>query len=150
MAQEALPHDDSVQALRHIYKKLGEIQYRDMLANSRRLKWHGDEQLIAEVSAELTEMGITHQKHTPGPKDYNYWRGSFIAIHIDKDVVCKEVLADLPRPPKQLSWSQQVALDNKKREILEKLLPYISVDDKNLNVIELIQVVHDRAKEDLS
>lgn len=153
MARAAVPLsvDDSKRAIRHIFPKLGGVDYSDGLRQSRRLKWMSqDAKKIQKLSKQLNEMGINHQ--VIEPQDYNHWRGTGIAIHVSKALNYREAIAGLvnPNKVKQPKRNTRFTSLQTKHRILEKLLPYVTKDDEALSTLELVQVIHDRVKEDLS
>lgn len=155
MAHAAIPLSvaDSKKAIRHIFPQLGGVAYSDGLTKSRRLKWtHPDVKVLNKLSAELDELGINHQLIIPDPAAFNTWRGPSIAIHVSKALDYRAAVTGLVNPHKLKKNTINVrftTLDTKCR-ILDKLVPYVSGDDVNLSAIELVQMIHDRVKEDLS
>lgn len=154
MARAAVPLSvaESKIAIRHLFPKLGGVNFSDTLMKSRRYKWMDtDTNKMQKISAELDALGINHQLIIPDPKAWNAWRGTAIAIHVSKALDYREAVTGLVNPLKfkEARRNARFLALEQKHKILEKLLPYVSADDVDLSTIELVQIIHDRVKQDL-
>lgn len=133
----------ATKVVRIIYRHLGPVHYRDSTKTSKRIKWELDRPLPQSARDEISALGVDLIQ----TKSPTHWRPAAVAIHVNKSFSVKDAVKDIPKPVKPLTPVQE---HTNKEKILAKLKPYISGDDINLSLIELIQVMHDRIKEDLS
>lgn len=155
MAHAAIPLSiqDATKAIRHIYPQLGGVNFSDTLIKARRYKWmNTDNGFMKKLSKQLDEMGIDHQLIIPHPEAWNAWRGTAITIYVSKALNYREAVTGLVNPlkVKEAKRNARFLTLEQKHKILGKLLPYVTLDDKDLPVLTLAQLITDRVKDDLA
>ena len=146
--KEVLSASEARRAVRMIFKVAGGVTYSEKTKSFRRLKWViWEDQKRNIASGDLAVVGIDHVTASR--------RGCYphITIRVPIDFDVREATKGLknpnaPKPKPKLPKNH--LYDWQKDELLRKLRPYVNGDDINLSTIELIQVIHDRIKEDLS
>lgn len=136
-----LKGDVAIQVARIMFAHLGYSSFRDRTKTSKRLKWEQYKMLPRSAHKELQALGV---EIVETQNKISTWRPPSISFHFEQDFDFRQAVKGIPKPGKT-----KVRHVVSKPTILNKLLPYVMAEDDDLGLLELIQIIHDRIKEDV-